>query len=102
MFLFSFTTLAQGVFWNVDFNNGCTNDCIATTYGGWSIVDNDGGVSGGSPNNWFVSCAEEGVAPPGCGSSCIGDASLHVGANPGGGGDQGATYNEARCSQCYI
>lgn len=57
-------------------------------------MDNVGGVTGGDPNNWFVSCAEEGIVPPGCGSSCIGDASLHIGANPGAGGDMGASFNE--------
>ncbi len=80
--------------WSVNFNNGCTNDCIANTYGGWSILNNDGGVSGGSANDWFVSCAEEGVVPPGCGTTCVGDASLHIGADPGAGGDMGASFNE--------
>lgn len=84
----------QTIFWNENFNNGCASGCLASTYGGWSVVDNVNGVSGGSPNNWFVSCAEEGVTPPGCGSSCIGDASLHLGADPAAGGDMGATYNE--------
>jgi hypothetical protein len=85
---------SQSIFYSVDFNNGCASDCIASTYGGWTILDNDGGVTGGQPNNWFVSCAEEGITPPGCGSSCIGDASLHIGANPGAGGDMGASFNE--------
>ncbi len=98
LLLFSLISISaawsQVVFWSDDFNNGCASDCIANTYGGWTIVDNVDGVSGGAPNNWFVSCAEDGIAPPGCGSSCIGDASLHIGANPGAGGDMGATYNE--------
>lgn len=85
---------SQTVIWSEDFNNGCTNDCIASTYGGWTILDNVDGVTGGAPNNWFVSCAEEGITPPGCGSSCLGDASLHIGANPGAGGDLGASFNE--------
>ena len=80
--------------WSVDFNNGCASNCLATTYGGWTVIENDGGMTGGAPNDWFVSCAEEGITPPGCGSSCIGDQSLHIGANPGAGGDQGASYNE--------
>lgn len=86
--------LSQTVFWSEDFNNGCTNDCVASSYGGWTILDNVDGSSGGAPNNWFVSCAEDGIVPPGCGSSCLGDASLHVGANPGAGGDMGASFNE--------
>lgn len=85
---------AQTTVWTVDFNNGCAANCLATSYGGWTVVNNFGGVTGSAPNNWFVSCAEEGIIPPGCGSSCIGDASLHIGANPGAGGDMGASFNE--------
>lgn len=87
-------SFGQTTIYSDNFNNGCASNCLATTYGGWTIINNDGGVSGGSSNNWFVSCAEEGVTPPGCGSSCIGDASLHIGADPGGGGDMGASFNE--------
>lgn len=85
---------AQVTVWSDNFNNGCASNCIASTYGGWSIEDNVGGTTGAAPNDWFVSCSEEGVAPPGCGSSCIGDASLHIGSNPGAGGDMGADFNE--------
>lgn len=85
---------AQVTIWTDNFNNGCASDCIANTWNGWTILDNDGGTTGGAPNNWFISCAEEGITPPGCGSSCIGDASLHIGANPGAGGDMGASFNE--------
>ena len=85
---------AQVVAWSDDFNNGCASNCIASTWNGWTILDNDGGVSGGAPNNWFISCSEEGIVPPGCGSSCVGDASLHIGADPGSGGDMGADFNE--------
>lgn len=81
-------------FWTDNFNNGCAANCLATTWNGWTVTDNVGGTTGGAPNNWFVSCAEEGITPPGCGSSCIGDASLHIGANPGAGGDMGASFNE--------
>lgn len=84
--------------WSDNFNNGCASNCVASTWNGWTIVDNDGGTTGGAPNNWFVSCAEEGITPPGCGSSCIGDASLHIGANPGAGGDMGASFNETGAS----
>ncbi len=91
---FSFSAISQVTIWAENFNNGCASNCIANTWNGWTIQNNVGGVSGGSPNDWFVSCAEEGIAPPGCGSSCIGDASLHIGADAGAGGDQGASYNE--------
>ncbi|MFN8348761.1 MAG: hypothetical protein U0X91_27425 [Spirosomataceae bacterium] len=88
------TSLSGTTIWSDNFENGCASNCIANTYNGWSIVDNVDGTTGGTPNNWFVSCAEEGVAAPGCGTGCIGDASLHIGANPGAGGDMGASYNE--------
>lgn len=85
---------AQITVWSDNFNNGCASNCLATTWNGWTQTDNVGGVTGGSPNNWFVSCAEEGITPPGCGSSCIGDASMHIGADAGAGGDMGASFNE--------
>lgn len=85
---------AQTTIWSDNFNNGCASNCLATTWNGWTVQDNVGGTTGGAPNNWFVSCAEEGITPPGCGSSCVGDASLHIGANPGAGGDMGASFNE--------
>lgn len=94
LFLSGARANSQVTIWSENFNNGCASNCLATSYGGWTVVDNVGGVSGGAPNNWFVSCAEEGIVPPGCGSSCIGDASLHIGADPGAGGDMGASFNE--------
>jgi hypothetical protein len=97
LFFFAINTsqsFGQTTIWSDNFNNGCASNCLATTWNGWTIINNDGGTTGGSPNNWFISCAEEGVAPPGCGSSCVGDASLHIGADPGSGGDMGASYNE--------
>lgn len=93
-FLSSRPVQGQNIFWTEDFNNNCNANCLASSYNGWTIIDNDGGTTGASPNDWFVSCAEEGVTPPGCGSTCIGDASLHISSNPGGGGDMGATFNE--------
>jgi hypothetical protein len=85
---------AQVTIWSDNFNNGCASNCLATTWNGWTVQNNIGGTSGSASNNWFVSCAEEGVVPPGCGSTCIGDASLHIGANAGAGGDMGASFNE--------
>lgn len=90
----SFSGQAQVTIWSDNFNNGCGSDCLATTWNGWTVQNNVGGTTGAASNNWFVSCAEEGVAPPGCGSTCIGDASLHIGANAGAGGDMGASFNE--------
>ncbi len=91
---FVFNTTTAQVFYTENFNNACAANCLATTWNGWTVLNNVGGVSGGSSNNWFVSCAEEGITPPGCGSSCIGDACLHIGADPGAGGDAGASFNE--------
>lgn len=88
------TSYSQVTTWSVNFNNGCAANCLATTYGGWTVVNNDGGISGAASNNWFVSCAEEGITPPGCGSTCINDQCLHLGANAGAGGDMGASFNE--------
>ena len=96
--LFSLPAISQVTIWTDNFNNGCSSNCIASTWNGWTILDNVGGTTGGAPNNWFVSCAEEGIAPPGCGSSCIGDASLHIGANAGAGGDMGASFNDVGAS----
>jgi hypothetical protein len=88
------TLFSQVATWSVNFNNGCAANCLATTYGGWTVQNNVGGASGAASNNWFVSCAEEGIAPPGCGSTCIVDQCLHIGANAGAGGDMGASFNE--------
>lgn len=89
----SVSSKAQTI-WSDNFNNGCSANCLATTWNGWTLVDNVGGTTGSSANNWYISCAEEGLVPPNCGSSCIGDQSLHIGADPGSGGDGGASYNE--------
>jgi len=92
--IFSVSARSQVNIWTDNFNNGCASNCLATTWNGWTMVDNAEGTTGGAPNDWFVSCAEEGITPPGCGSSCIGDASLHISSNPGAGGDMGASFNE--------
>jgi hypothetical protein len=86
--------IAQTTIYSDNFNNGCAASCLATSYNGWTLRNNDGGVSGGDPNIWYVSCTEEGVAPPGCGTSCVGDATLHIGSGASGGGDMGASFNE--------
>lgn len=94
LFISSSLSNAQTTIWSDNFNNGCANNCLASTYGGWTIQNNIGGTSGSASNNWYISCAEEGITPPGCGSSCVGDASLHIGANSGAGGDMAAGFNE--------
>lgn len=91
---FAYSVKSQSTIYSENFNNGCASNCLATTWNGWTVVNNVGGSNGSSPNRWFVSCAEDGVAPPGCGAGCAGDASLHIGSDPGGGGDMGASFNE--------
>lgn len=88
------TIQAQTTIWSENFNNGCSAGCLANGYNGWTVQNNVGGTNGGNPNIWYISCAEEGIAPPGCGSTCIGDATLHIGADAGSGGDMGASFNE--------
>jgi hypothetical protein len=88
------TIQAQTTIWSENFNNGCSAGCLANGYNGWTVQNNVGGTNGGSPNIWYISCAEEGIAPPGCGSTCVGDATLHIGADAGSGGDMGASFNE--------
>ncbi len=94
LFGIAFQGNSQSTIWSDDFNNGCAANCLASTWNGWTIQNNVSGTSGASPNDWFVSCAEDGVTPPGCGATCAGDASLHIGSDPGGGGDMGASFNE--------
>ncbi|MBK8847448.1 MAG: hypothetical protein IPO27_13235 [Bacteroidetes bacterium] len=97
--------------WSEDFNNGCTEGCYANTYvgpnGAWTQTILGGGAA---PNNWFVSCAENGQTSGSCGSGCGSDATLHVGANPGSyctcvvctalNGDCGAAYDACSFNLC--
>jgi Domain of unknown function DUF11 len=85
---------AQNAIWSEHFNNGCTANCEASTWNGWTVLDNVDGSTGSAPNRWYISCAEEGATPGQCGTGCGADASLHIGPDPGSGGDQSATYFE--------
>lgn len=96
--LYNYKSIAQTTFWSDNFNNGCAANCLANTWNGWTVINNVGGINGADPNIWYVSCAEEGITPPGCGSSCIGDASLHIGVGAGAGGDVASSYNETGAS----
>jgi hypothetical protein len=97
---------AGGTFWTETFTNGCASGCLAQTYttgpnGPWTISST--GTNGAQPNQWFISCAENGNAAGTCGAGCGSDASLHVGANPNSectcfscvdpSGDCGAAYD---------
>ncbi len=92
--IFGQLSFSQVTIYTENFNNGCASGCAATGYASWTVQNNVGGADGGDPNIWYVSCAEEGIVPPGCGSSCIGDATLHIGSGASGGGDLGASFNE--------
>ncbi len=90
--LFSFNLNAQ-IFWTENFNNGCTQLCNLSGYvsavnGPWTMSLGPGNI-GTDPNEWFVSCAENGNAlgvggsdctnPSGCGVASPSNATLHVG-----------------------
>lgn len=83
LLLFGFNSKAQ-IFFFEDFNNACTSNCLAGAYNGpnglWTVSNI--GVNGTTPNEWFVSCAENGMPIGTCGSGCIGsgDATLHIGS----------------------
>ncbi len=95
-------------FWTEDFNNGCNSGCTADAYsnanGAWTLSDFGPSTACGfavEPNEWFVSCSENGNAVGLCGTSCAGNATLHVGStslSPHNSvacptGDCGATYD---------
>ncbi|HNQ11591.1 MAG TPA: PKD domain-containing protein [Bacteroidia bacterium] len=96
-----YTANSQIVFWSESFNNGCTQNCLLTSYnstnGNWTIINS--GTNGSHANNFFVSCSENGNAVGSCGTGCGNDATLHVGSVPCTlcifcpTGDCGASYN---------
>lgn len=108
---------AQEVVWVEDFENGCTQNCQATTYSGpngiWSTMST--GTNGACANVWFVSCQENGNPVGTCGSGCGTNETLHIGNNAAGctspnsclfcpTGDCGAAYDAscppALCGSC--
>jgi hypothetical protein len=92
---------AQTVFWTETFNNGCTANCTAYTgtNGAWSFANN--GSNGPTPNKWFISCAENGMAVGSCGAGCGANATMHISSDPNSdcgcllcpSGDCGAAYD---------
>lgn len=102
IFLFPLILKAQ-VFWTETFNNSCTSNCLAngvtTGNGAWSVVALAGDANPATdyPNQWYISCAENGHTTTVCGSGCTGSsaantlASLHVGSTSLG--DIGAAYD---------
>lgn len=107
---------AQLVLWAEDFENGCVQNCAATTYtgpnGAWSTMNT--GTNGACANIWFVSCQENGNPVGACGSGCGTNETLHIGNNAAGcaspngcffcpSGDCGAAY-DASCppALCFV
>lgn len=94
---------AQTVFWTESFENGCTSNCLAngsnTGNGAWSVValSASPGNAIDDPNEWYVSCAENGHTSTVCGSGCTAvsgtatRATLHVSSTSLG--DIGAAYD---------
>ncbi len=83
--LISSNAFAQDIVYSEDFDGVTT----------WTI-NTDLTAEGAAPNEWYISCMEEGVGSGVCGSACIGagNLTLHVGSNSGGFGDMGAAYLE--------
>lgn len=89
---------SQTVFWTEDFegspcNSGCDPSLIS-----WTTTNT--GTNSGSPNVWYVSCAENGQAAGGCGAGCGNDESLHVGSTTLG--DIGAAYDASQTTSKRI
>ena len=102
--LFFFEQKAQTVFWTETYNNGCASGCVAngvnTGNGVWSVVSLAGDANplvGDLPNQWYISCAENGHTNTVCGSGCVAAsapntvASLHISSTSSG--DIGAAYD---------
>ncbi|MEO8085593.1 MAG: T9SS type A sorting domain-containing protein [Bacteroidota bacterium] len=106
------TGAVGGTFWTETFSNGCVAGCFASGYSGpngaWTVTAPT--ANGPAPNQWFVSCAENGNAAGVCGAGCGSDPSLHVGANPASectclicsatNGDCGAAYDATSPGDC--
>ena len=99
--LFPAISHSQVVFWSENFNNGCSSNCNAASYSGTNgaCSVSDPGTNGNIPNEFFVSCAENGEPVGSCGAGCGNDATLHVASVPCTlcfaciNGDCGAAYN---------
>ena len=124
--LFSFSINAQ-VFWTENFNNGCTSLCLESAYAGvngpWTMTNSGPPTACGvatTPNEWYVSCSENGnpvgsggsscggAVPAGCVAGSPSNATLHVGnisTSPSAAffcplGDCGASYDSG--GNCYL
>ncbi len=96
--LFSAIYTNAQIFWTENFESGSTSGAVASGYTGpngtWAITST--GTEGTFPNEWYVSCAENGYTSGGCGSGCVAAsttatrATLHVGSTILS--DMGASY----------
>lgn len=82
-FVLLYNMASAQIFFSEEFNNPpCNTGCPATGFinpaGPWTLTDV--GVNGPTPNEWFVSCAENGAFVGDCGTGCVGlgDATLHI------------------------
>ncbi|MFM7309564.1 MAG: HYR domain-containing protein [Flavobacteriales bacterium] len=96
---------AQNVaFWTENFGAGCNTGTYADgffslTTGVWHVSDT--GPLADTPNNWFVSAAENGNAVGACGTACGNNPTLHLGADQSPlGSDLGAAYFEGLDGFC--
>lgn len=107
---------AQLSIWAEEFENGCTQNCLASGYigvsGAWSVQST--GTNGACANQWFISCQENGNPAGTCGGGCGNNETLHIGndgttcISPNGcffcpSGDCGAAY-DASCppALCFV
>jgi hypothetical protein len=95
----SVVTCNAQIFWTENFESGSPTGLIASSYTGpngpWAIAVT--GIEDPEFNQWYVSCAEAGHLAGVCGTTCATSlglgATLHVGANAGIIGDNGASYD---------
>ena len=115
-FLCALQCQGQLSIWTEEFENTCTQNCLASSYvgpqGAWTVVST--GTNGACPNAWFISCQENGNPVGTCGSGCGNNETLHIGNNGTCGspnacffcptGDCGAAYDAscppALCAFC--
>jgi hypothetical protein len=105
--LLSFCGFAQNVaFWTENFGAGCNTGTYANGFfslvtGVWTVSDT--GPLADTPNNWFISAAENGNAVGACGTGCGNNPTLHLGADQSPlGSDLGAAYYEGLNGFCGI
>jgi len=96
LIVFSSAVWAQDLIWEEDFGTGCNQGQLATAYAGpngnWTMTNT--GTNTATSNTWYVSAAENGMAPGQCGAGCGSNRTLHLGAVFLG-ADPGAAYYDS-------